>query len=35
MMLAGCFGLVRAMAARLPDFSPVVEDLLGAPAQQH
>jgi uncharacterized protein (DUF1786 family) len=35
MMLAGCFGLLRAMAARLPDFSPVVEDLLGAPAQQH
>ena len=35
MMLAGCFGLLRAMAARLPDFAPVVEDQLGAPAQPH
>jgi len=25
MMLAGCFGLLRAMAARLPEFAPVVE----------
>ncbi len=35
MMLAGCFGLLRALAARLPDFAPVVEDQLGAPAEQH
>jgi uncharacterized protein (DUF1786 family) len=34
MMLAGCFGLLRALAARLPDFAPVVEDQLGAPAQR-
>jgi uncharacterized protein (DUF1786 family) len=33
MMLAGCFGLLRALAARLPDFAPVVQDQLGAPAQ--
>jgi len=32
MMLAGCFGLLRALAARLPEFAPVVEDQLGAPA---
>jgi uncharacterized protein (DUF1786 family) len=34
MMLAGCFGLLRALAARLPEFAPVVEEQLGAPAQQ-
>jgi uncharacterized protein (DUF1786 family) len=34
MMLAGCFGLLRALAARLPDLAPVVEDQLGAPAQR-
>ena len=34
MMLAGCFGLLRALAARLPEFAPVVEDQLGAPAQR-
>src|SRR5260370_32828100 len=34
MMLAGCLLLPPATAARLPDFSPVVEDLLGAPAPQ-
>jgi uncharacterized protein (DUF1786 family) len=31
MMLAGCFGLLRALAARLPAFAPVVEDQLGVP----
>src|ERR1700694_2790501 len=35
MMLAGCFGLLRALAARLPAFAPVVEDQLGAPARSH
>ena len=35
MMLAGCFGILRAMAARLPDFAPAVEEQLGAPAQPH
>jgi uncharacterized protein (DUF1786 family) len=34
MMLAGCFGLLRALAVRLPDFAPVVEDQLGAPVQR-
>jgi uncharacterized protein (DUF1786 family) len=29
MMLAGCFGLLRALAARLPEFAPVVSDQLG------
>jgi uncharacterized protein (DUF1786 family) len=33
MMLAGCFGLLRALAARLPEFRPVVDDQLGAPGQ--
>jgi len=32
MMLAGCFGLLRALAARLPEFAPVVEEQLGRPA---
>jgi len=31
MMLAGCFGLLRALAARFPAFAPVVEDQLGVP----
>jgi uncharacterized protein (DUF1786 family) len=31
MMLAGCFGLLRALARRLPEFAPVVEEQLGAP----
>jgi uncharacterized protein (DUF1786 family) len=35
MMLAGCFGLLRALAARLPAFAPVVEDQLGIPARSH
>ena len=30
MMLAGCFGLLRALAARLPDFHPAIEAQLGA-----
>src|SRR2546423_4399650 len=34
MMLAGCFGLLRALAARLPEFAPVVEEQLGLPATQ-
>lgn len=34
MMLAGCFGLLRALAARLPEFARVVADQLGAPAQR-
>lgn len=33
MMLTGCFGLLRALAARLPAFAPVVEDQLGVPAR--
>jgi uncharacterized protein (DUF1786 family) len=35
MMLAGCFGLLRALAARLPEYAPVVRDQLGAPAEQY
>jgi uncharacterized protein (DUF1786 family) len=31
MMLAGCFGLLRALAARLPEFAPLVDDQLGPP----
>src|SRR3989441_1246777 len=34
MMLAGCFGLLRALAARLPAFAPAIEDQLGAPAHR-
>jgi uncharacterized protein (DUF1786 family) len=34
MMLAGCFGLLRALAVRLPDFATVIEDQLGAPASR-
>ena len=34
MMLAGCFGLLRALAARLPEFAPVVHEQLGAPARR-
>ena len=34
MMLAGCFGLLRALAARLPEFASVVEEQLGPPAPQ-
>jgi uncharacterized protein (DUF1786 family) len=34
MMLAGCFGLLRALAARLPEFAPVVEEQLSPPARQ-
>jgi uncharacterized protein (DUF1786 family) len=30
MMLAGCFGLLRALARRVPGFAPAIEDLLGA-----
>jgi uncharacterized protein (DUF1786 family) len=31
MMLAGCFGLLRALAVRLPDFAPPITQELGAP----
>jgi hypothetical protein len=31
MMLAGCFGLLRALALRLPEYAPVVEQQLGRP----
>lgn len=30
MMLAGCFGLLRALAARVPAYSPAIEEQLGA-----
>ncbi len=30
MMLAGCFGLLRALAARVPAYAPAIEDQLGA-----
>ncbi len=30
MMLAGCFGLLRALASRVPGFAPAIEDQLGA-----
>ena len=29
MMLAGCFGLLRALAARLPEFAPAIDEQLG------
>jgi hypothetical protein len=29
MMLAGCFGLLRALAARVPAFAPAIEAQLG------
>jgi uncharacterized protein (DUF1786 family) len=29
MMLSGCFGLLRALAAQLPDFAPAIEAQLG------
>jgi uncharacterized protein (DUF1786 family) len=29
MMLAGCFGLLRALAARLPDYATAIEEQLG------
>ena len=29
MMLAGCFGLLRALATRLPAYAPAIEDQLG------
>jgi hypothetical protein len=31
MMLAGCFGLLRAVAALDPAFAPAVEHVLGSP----
>jgi len=35
MMLAGCFGLLRALAVRLPEFAPTIDEQLGAPVHQH
>jgi uncharacterized protein (DUF1786 family) len=32
MMLAGCFGLLRALAARLPEYALAIEEGLGHPA---
>ncbi|MBF6591331.1 MAG: hypothetical protein IVW57_12510, partial [Ktedonobacterales bacterium] len=32
MMLAGCFGLLRAVAALEPAYAPAIEGVLGAPA---
>ena len=34
MMLTGCFGLLRSLAARLPEFAAVVEEQLGPRARQ-
>jgi hypothetical protein len=34
-MLAGCFGLLRALSARLPEFAPAIDDQLGAPVHRH
>src|SRR5207249_2398205 len=34
MMLTGCFGLLRALALRLPELAPAIAGQLGAPAQQ-
>jgi hypothetical protein len=33
MMVAGCFGLLRALAVRLPDFRTAIEKELGPPAR--
>ncbi len=33
MMLAGCFGLLRGLAAHLPEFAQAIEQELGPPAQ--
>jgi uncharacterized protein (DUF1786 family) len=35
MMLAGCFGLLRALAVRLPSFEPAVEAQLGPGMRPH
>ena len=35
MMLAGCFGLLRALSSRLPDLVPAIEDRLGAATHRH
>ena len=32
MMLAGCFGLLRALAVQLPEFGAAIDEQLGAPA---
>jgi len=35
MMLAGCFGLLRGLAARLPEFAPAIDEQLGAAVHRH
>ena len=35
MMLTGCFGLLRALAARLPDLVPAIQDRLGPAVHRH
>jgi uncharacterized protein (DUF1786 family) len=35
MMLAGCFGLLRALAVRLPDFGAAIDEQLGPPVARH
>jgi uncharacterized protein (DUF1786 family) len=35
MMVAGCFGLLRALPGRLPDFKAAIEKELGPPAYLH
>jgi uncharacterized protein (DUF1786 family) len=32
MMIAGCFGLLRGVAAHLPEHAPAIEEVLGPPA---
>jgi hypothetical protein len=32
MMIAGCFGLLRALAYRLPEYRNAVDEVLGPPA---
>jgi len=35
MMIAGCFGLLRGVAAHLPEHAPAIEEALGPPAFQN
>ena len=35
MMLAGCFGLLRALAVRLPEFARPIDEQLGRPVARH
>jgi uncharacterized protein (DUF1786 family) len=34
MMIAGCFGLLRGLAAHVPDYATSIEQVLGSPAYQ-